>query len=306
MISFRYHIVSIVAVFLALAVGLLAGSAFVEPELVDQLRTQTDRLRNELAQREVELTQMRADVAALEAFAEAARGVLARDRLTGVSVVVVTLEGMDERLLGQTQAAVSEAGGDLVATIVVRPTLVSDDPATQAELAGILGRPDEDPADLSGLAALALAERLAPDDRTGMEPQDDILNALLSAGFLAPVGAGVTASTLERIGTFGQAVVVLGGGPGEEAPIRPEAFAVPLVRSLASLRVPVAAGEPLVTDVPFVELVRQAGDVEVVTVDDLDRAMGAAALVLGLEQLLSTGRGGAYGVKEGAEPLPPP
>jgi len=34
--------------------------------------------------------------------------------------------------------------------------------------------------------------------------------------------------------------------------------------------------------------------------------MGGAALVLGLEELLATGTGGAYGVKDGAEPLPPP
>jgi hypothetical protein len=42
-----------------------------------------------------------------------------------------------------------------------------------------------------------------------------------------------------------------------------------------------------------------------VTVDDLDQTMGGAALVLGLEELLATGNGGAYGVKDGAEPLPP-
>jgi hypothetical protein len=33
--------------------------------------------------------------------------------------------------------------------------------------------------------------------------------------------------------------------------------------------------------------------------------MGGAALVLGLEDLLTSGNGGAYGVKDGAEPLPP-
>ncbi len=306
MISFRYHIVSIVAVFLALAVGLLAGSAFVEPELVDQLRTQTDRLRDRVAELEGSLTEARADVAGLEAFADSARAHLARDRLIGTTAVVVTLEGMDGALLAETQTALTEAGAELVATLVARARFVSDDPAVQTELAGIVRRPDAEAAELPGLAALALAERLAPADRTGLEPEEDVLNALLTAGFLAPIGAGVSGDTVERIGTFGQVVVVLAGGPGEEVPIKPEAFAVPLVGSLASLRTPVAAGEPVRTDVTFVELLRATGDEGVVTVDDLDRAMGGTALVLGLEQLLSTGRGGAYGVKEGAEPLPPP
>jgi hypothetical protein len=57
---------------------------------------------------------------------------------------------------------------------------------------------------------------------------------------------------------------------------------------------------------PYVALVRAAGLDGVVTVDDLDRAAGGSALVLGLDRLLSTGQGGDYGVKDGAEPLPPP
>jgi hypothetical protein len=68
----------------------------------------------------------------------------------------------------------------------------------------------------------------------------------------------------------------------------------------------VAAGESTTTAIPFVELVRDAGADGLVTVDDLDLNMGGAALVLGLDELLTTGRGGAYGVKDGAEPLPPP
>jgi outer membrane murein-binding lipoprotein Lpp len=312
-ISFRYHIVSIVAVFLALAVGLLAGSAFVEPELVDQLRTQTDRLRARVAELEGSLGESRSEVAGLESFAQAAATSLIRNRLLSTNVVVITLEGTDGAVLSQAQASLAEAGANVLATMSAQPAIVSEDPARQAELAEILGRPDADPLDLPGLAAGALAVRLAtasdPEDGSEDEPEDgeeDLLASMLSAGFLAPVGAGVSETALGEIGGFSQAVVVLAGGPGEEPPIAPEAFAVPLVRSLASLGVPVAAGEPLVTDVPFVSSIRAAGEAATVTVDDLDRSMGGAALVLGLEALLTTGRGGSYGVKDGAEPLPAP
>lgn len=322
MISFRYHIVSIVAVFLALAVGLLAGSAFVEPELVDQLRTQTDRLRARVAELEGSLGESRSEIAGLESFAQAAATSLIRNRLLGTNVVVVTLEGTDGAILSQAQASLAEAGANVLATMSAQPAIVSEDPARQAELAEILGRPDADPLDLPGLTAEALAVRLAtaggpeegPEDGPEEAPEDgseegkeDLLASMLSAGFLAPVGAGVTETALDQIGGFSQAVVVvLAGGPGEEPSIAPEAFAVPLVRSLAALGVPVAAGEPLVTDVPFVSSIRAAGDSTTVTVDDLDRSMGGAALVLGLEALLTTGRGGSYGVKDGAEPLPAP
>jgi hypothetical protein len=81
---------------------------------------------------------------------------------------------------------------------------------------------------------------------------------------------------------------------------------VPLAEQLAGLGVPVAAGESLLSDYDYVSLVRSNGTEGTVTVDDLDQTMGGAALVLGLEELLATGNGGAYGVKDGAEPLPPP
>jgi hypothetical protein len=130
----------------------------------------------------------------------------------------------------------------------------------------------------------------------------EVLDDLLSAGFLAPIGSGPSQATLEEIGAPGQVVVVLSGGRGDEPTLPPEAFAVPLVERLAGLGVPVAAGESLLTDYPYVSLVRAE---DTVTVDDLDRSMGGAALVLGLEDLITSGTGGAYGVKDGAEPLPP-
>jgi len=85
----------------------------------------------------------------------------------------------------------------------------------------------------------------------------------------------------------------------------PEAFAVPLVHRLAELGIPVAAGESTDTVVPFVPVLRAGGLDGVVTVDDVDESRGGAALVLGLDRLLSTGDGGDFGVKDEAAPLPP-
>jgi hypothetical protein len=165
----------------------------------------------------------------------------------------------------------------------------------------MLGAPTAPAEELPGLAADALAQRFSSQQVIG----DDVLAELLSAGFLAPVGAGPSAATLDEIGADGQVVVVLSGGRGEQPVLAPEAFAVPLTEQLAGLGVPVAAGESLLSDYDYVSLVRSNGTEGTVTVDDLDQTMGGAALVLGLEELLATGNGGAYGVKDGAEPLPP-
>lgn len=302
MISLRYHIVAIVAVFLALAVGVLVGGAFVQPALEEHLRSQTDELSQLNDDLRRQKDEVRAQLAATDAFVQAALPYLTEDRLLGRSVVVVTQEGVEDAVLGQAQRSLQEAGATVVAVISAREEIASEDPETQARLAellGIVGSPS-DP--LPALTASALATRLA-NGGDGAQPQDDLLAQLLSAGFLAPVGSGLSESTLAEIGSVGQVVVVLGGGPDEAPVLPPEAFAVPLVDELAALDTMVAAGESATTVLGFVEDVR--GTDGIVTVDDLDLSMGGAALVLGLDELLSTGQGGAYGIKDGAEPLPP-
>lgn len=300
MISLRYHVVTIVAIFLALAIGLLAGSAFVEPELVDQLRRQTDILRGEVRDREDQLAEARAELDAFGGFADAVVPMLTEGKLAGTPVVVVTQTGVEDAVLAEAESALTNAGAHVLTTVSATDEMVSKDPATQEQLATIVGEPTASADELPTLAAQALALGLSPSTTV---IGGDVLDQLLSAGFLAPVGSGPSQATLDEIGQPGQVIVVLSGGRGEEPTLPPEDFAVPLVTHLADLNVPVAAGESLLSDYPYVSLVR--GTNGTVTVDDLDHPMGGAALVLGLEDLIATGDGGAYGVKDGAAPLPP-
>jgi hypothetical protein len=306
LISFRYHLVTIVAVFLALAIGLLAGSAFVEPGLVRQLRTQTDNLRQELRNGEDLLSQVREQAAGFQAFVEATVPYLTVNRLLGERVVLIAQDGVEDAIVGETQRSLAEAGAELIAVISARDEIFSQDPETQARLAELLGSPGAPAAELPQMTAEALADRLA-NGADGVEPADDLLAQLLSEGFLAPIGSGLSEATLAEIGADGQVVVVLGGGPSEEPAMPAEVFAIPLVDGLLQATARTAAGESTATpsDLSFVAGVRDLGVDGAVTVDDLDLSMGGAALVLGLDRLLLTGEGGAYGLADGAEPLPP-
>jgi hypothetical protein len=297
-ISFRYHVVTIVAVFLALAIGLLGGGAFVQPALQDQLERQTlEQLRNNAELRE-QLDEVRAEVAAMNGFASSAMPYLASDRLVGITAVIVAHEEVEDALVASAEEALTIGGAEVVGSFSASSDLLSEDPETQAQLADIVGVFSAQPEELSAAAAAALARRLraAPDD--GALPEDDVLNRLLSAGFLDTSED----ASLDEIGQSGQIVVVLAGGATEEPALAPDAFAVPLVDELVELDVPVAAGESFTTPVSYVGAVDGDG---VVTVDDLDLTMGGAALVLGLDRLLATGEGGTYGLKDGADPLPP-
>jgi Copper transport outer membrane protein, MctB len=302
-ISLRYHVVTIVAIFLALAIGTLAGAAFVQPALQEELQNQTERLQRNNDALRAAIDERGTEIAALGAFADAVAPMLTDGRLAGTPVVVVTQAGVEEGVLAQTRAALDNAGARVLTAVSATDELVSEDPTTQEQLATIVGEPTASADELPTLAAEALAQGLSPSTSV---VGGDVLDQLLSEGFLAPIGPGPSQSTLDEIGQPGQVVVVLSGGRGDGDPtLPPEDFAVPLVTRLAGLGVPVGAGESLQSDYPFVSLVRDAGTGGTVTVDDLDRTMGGAALVLGLEDLLTTGDGGAYGVKDGAEPLPP-
>ena len=306
MISLRYHVVTIVAVFLSLALGLLAGSAFVQPRLVEQLKKQTAQLSTEARDLRSEITDIRAQVTALGGFADAALPFLAEGRLLATPVVIVAQEGVQDSVIAESQRALNAGGANIIATFSARAKLASPDEADQRQLAQILGQPNAAPEALPGLAASAIATRLATPGKRPDVANPDLLHELLSAGFLTSIGSQVSDATLEQVGGPAQVVVVLSGGPNEEPSIAPETFAVPLIQALETAGLPVAAGQSRDSAFTFVEQLRAAGNDGIVTVDDLDASMGGAALVLGLQRLIVSGTGGAYGLADGTEVLPPP
>jgi hypothetical protein len=303
-ISLRYHIVTIAAVFLALAIGLLGGGAFLQPALQRQLENQTERLRGDIDALREQNDDLRLELSGLGAFSEAARTHLVQGRLPGVPVVVVSQVGVEDEVLAEATDALELAGARVLTTVSASALLASEDPAVRDQLAEIVDASGAAPEELPGLAAAELAARLS--SPIPPAPEDDVLTQLLSGGFLAPIGPPPDAETLDEIGGPGQVVLVVSGGGEEDAALPPDAFAIPLVDAVDGLGGRVAAGESLLATNPFVSSLRSSGPDGIVTVDDLDQAMGGAALVLGLDRLLATGVGGDFGVKDGAEPLPPP
>src|SRR5260370_2223075 len=73
MINLRYHVVSLVAVFLALAVGVLMGATVIDRVTVDQLRNQLDRVESSVKQTRKENGQLAARLRVWDQFADQAR-----------------------------------------------------------------------------------------------------------------------------------------------------------------------------------------------------------------------------------------
>jgi hypothetical protein len=296
MISFRFHLVSLVAVFLALGLGVLAGTTVLNKGLVTVLEAQTENLREQSADLRARVDRLEGEARMWSAFGNQAMEHLVAGRLPGTDVILITQEGTDGAGIQGARRALEEAGAELTAVLSVHRRITLERGPDRQALALAIGTSGEDPAALQAQAAEALAIRLAFGS-TG----DDVLARLLEAGFLVNRGPGLDGEALRQLGGNGEVFVVVAGGP-EGADPSPSDFLVPLVRRLVLQGEAVAAAENLDSEYEFVGLLRGDGSVseQMVTQDNVDRIPGEVGLVLGLQDLLTSGRGGHYGVKGGA------
>ena len=118
MISFRHHLVSLVAIFLALTVGIVLGGGPL---------SEVGRVSDDAAATTQESDQA-ADEAAADAFANKfATGTASRvlaGRLKGQTVVMLTMPGADAAATKSLAGLVKTGGGTLVGRYDVQPALV--------------------------------------------------------------------------------------------------------------------------------------------------------------------------------------
>lgn len=300
MISFRYHLVSIVSVFMALALGVLVGTTVVNQGIVNDLRRRTDAAVKNSDKLRSQVADLNTQIDMARSFENIVMPMLIKGQLTGVDVVLVTQQDVSASDVDSVRRALSDAGATVVAEIVVTNRMALSDNSSRADLAAVLGTTSGAP-DLAKQAARAVGERLA--NGPGLATTDDLLTKLSSSGFLVTRGGTGTSA----IGGGGQAVVLLSGATTPPA-VDPGLFLAPLAATLVQSQRPVAAAETQTTVAPFVPLLRDDGSLDghLVTVDDADSMPGRMALVLALRDLLaSPGKGGDYGVKAGASALLP-
>lgn len=301
MISFRFHLVSLVAVFLALGLGVLTGTTVLNRGIVAQLEQRTDQLADTSGQLRQEVRDLQTESDRWSRFGEQVMEYVVDGRLTGTEAVLITQEGTDTAGIDRVREGLDAAGAELGAVLSLDDRLALQNESDVQELSQILGTEGEDPEALSEAAAGVLADRLAFGVRG-----PDVLDQLLAAEFLLSRGPGLDAAALERLGGPEQVIIVVAGGRGMPI-IEPQRLLVPLVDGLAEKGALVLAAEALETDYPFVTLLRSDGAVSglIVTQDNVDQLPGEMGFVLALEKLVIDRQPGHYGVKEGADRLIP-
>lgn len=308
MLSFRFHIVSLIAVFLALAIGIAAGSTFIDRAIVDSLQDRVDTVSANLDARRAENQQLSGQIDDLEAYVSDSAPWLVEDRLNGRSIVVVAERGVADEPVEAQVELLRQAGADVPGIVWLEEQLALAEPddlqalveafELEEDEAGdvqqaVLARLASEDAEEGGEALALLVEAgFAELDTVGgdaVEPTEVRVAAgstLLVTGQESQAGAGALTDVVARALVTGGSNVLVGevyrvvdGDGGEERPERGEVLA------------------PILDDAELRE--------QVSTDDALDLTRGRTAAVLALEEL-AVGRVSHVGFGAGADgPVPP-
>ncbi|PKW28312.1 copper transporter [Phycicoccus duodecadis] len=173
MIDFRYHIVSIVSIFLALAVGIVLGAGPLQGEIGSTLQNEIAGLRDDKAQLNTERDALQAKVEQRDAYLAAVSSRVLAGTLTERTVALVVLPGADAAASEAVTEAVDAAGGRIASTTSVSADWVS----TNQKVAGTRDR-------LVQQAAKDAA--VDPGSAAALTPRDVLLATLLTR--TAPAG----------------------------------------------------------------------------------------------------------------------
>jgi hypothetical protein len=315
MIDFRYHLVSIIAVFLALAVGIVVGTAALNGPIVDNLRDNISRLTSDKRALEGDVRELQAQVQASDEFATEVAPQLVEGALAEQRVLLVTTPDTPGDLAERLRPLLADAGAVVTGQLEVLPAFsdpqqraLIDDLVAQVVPAGV-DLPDGGPVERAA-AELAAALTTGP----GNDPVD--------AGEAQAVVSAFEEADLVRFaaeaGAEGQALrtatlVVLLAPQGPQPPIdetvaqRNEtllALASALDEPSAGLVLAGPASSAL--EGGLVQALRSSATLaaDLSSVDNADRGIGRLAVVLALDAQ-AEGEVGQYGAGPGAsDPLP--
>lgn len=111
MIDFRYHIVSIVAIFFALGAGVVLGAGPLKGTASEVVASQAEKDRQQLSDARDELTQLKALDKYRDDYVAKVTAGLTDGKLTNKKIAIVTMPSADSDLSDGVQAELEKAGG---------------------------------------------------------------------------------------------------------------------------------------------------------------------------------------------------
>jgi len=189
MIDFRYHIVSIVAVFLALGLGLLVGATALQPTALGGLISLSQREHEQIGAALATNRQLNRQLDSNDQWAQANAPQLLHGLLAGERVVVVEAPGASSQVVSGVSDALAEAGATVSGQVQIQDKFFDVSRATQQQLTQLAQRFTPVAVSLQGSpvaqASQAIAGAILTKDGAGqpVAGQRDSASAALLSGF---------------------------------------------------------------------------------------------------------------------------
>jgi Copper transport outer membrane protein, MctB len=286
MFDYRYHALSLAAVLLALAVGVLIGVAIGDSNLVSSAKSGVvHELQGEAGEAHHQIGQLQDELAQQEASADGLYPLAAHDVLKGRQVGLLFLGGSSDDVAGLVRSTVAQAGGQVVTVAAVREPL--DLPGIEHAAAGTrYASRSGSPVTIERFGELAGRQLVSGGRHVERELLSRVRGSLLSAfdGQLAKLDG----------------LVVMRAEPSGESAAQGEAtaaFQAGLLSGVATTGVHAVGVELTAARPSQAPWYKSRG---LSSVDDLETPAGRTALLYAL-----AGAHGTFGVKPTAEALLP-
>lgn len=329
MIDFRYHLVSIVAVFLALAIGIVLGSTELQGPAYNLLNQTTAKLQNELdqASSQRDAAQQQADLG--QNYAQAVEPVVLHNLLAGQRLLIITEPGAPASVVTAiSNAATQDAGATVTGQIALQPKFfdnsdttlgglnqVNMDIAQADNIALSTGTPyQEQAAQVIASEILTKASGSSSATQIDVQPstspsvggqQDTAAQTMLGTyateGFLTVSGQPSAPATLVVIVTPQAAPSDGSADPVDQllVPVAEELAAKSSAVVVAGVSADAGPGSPIAV------LRASSAASKVSTVDDADFVAGQSVVIQALAAQLHGANPGSYGVANGASAVAP-
>ncbi len=322
MIDFRYHLVSIVAVFLALAVGLVVGATALKPTTLQGLDNLSRREQNRISAQLKEIQGLQGQIGGDRAFAQAAAPLVLGNLLAGQQVVLVTAPGSDGSTINGVTTALQQAGAKVTGQAEMQPAFFDTSASTENNLDALAQH----------VAPAGVTPGIGPgqaDVSTQIAGQQEAAQVLapalvtkagdLPAQQTKPILAGFAAQRFMQMNVAGGsavpsqatlAVVIIPAAPPASGASDPANLA--LISLAAQLEVS-SRGVVLAGSLPgsgsgsaIDELIHGSTGIQLPSVDNADTEVGQIEVAQALHLALTGHKPAPYGVLSSAAPSPAP